>query len=163
MHFTVLNITQDERRRCDENFIPLWCLIHGSPFISHVRGAWFTWVPSPLTFGVLDSCESPCLSRSRYLIHVSLRASHIREWMSVCFITWLNVQSEHKFLRCKHLLYFESFTYSTIHIVPRSWMFVIDKVFYPSPEIIIKDGEIWSGWKIDLIVFAYPLIGKHCT
>jgi len=29
------------------------------------------------------------------------------------------------------------------HIVPRSRTFVIDQVFYPSPEIIIKDGEIW--------------------
>jgi len=36
MHFSVLSITQDERRGGDENFI---------------------------TFGVLDSRESPCLSR----------------------------------------------------------------------------------------------------
>jgi len=32
--------------------------------------------------------------------------------------------------------------YFTNHIVPRSRTFVIDQVFYPSPEIIIKDGEI---------------------
>jgi len=26
------------------------------------RGAWFTWVPLPLTFGMLDYSESPRLS-----------------------------------------------------------------------------------------------------
>jgi len=35
----------------DINFISLGCLIHVNPFASHIRGAWFTWVPFLLTFG----------------------------------------------------------------------------------------------------------------
>jgi len=33
--------------------------------------------------------------------------------------------------------------YSANHVVPRSWTFMIDQVFYSSPKVIIKDGEIW--------------------
>jgi len=53
MHFPVFSITQDERRGRDENFIPLGfqCLIHVRPLVSHVRGAWFTWVSLLLMFG----------------------------------------------------------------------------------------------------------------
>jgi len=36
------------------------------------------WVPLPLTFGVLDYNESPCLSLSGCLITVSPLASHLR-------------------------------------------------------------------------------------
>jgi len=125
--------------------------------ISSHWSAWFTWVLSPLTFGVLDSCESPHLSRSGCLIHVSSLISHVRKWMRVCFVKLLNVRSEHHSLRYKHLLYFESnwllrrissarkdrIAYSTNHIVPRSRTFVIDQIFYPFLEIIIKNGEIW--------------------
>jgi len=71
-------------------------------------GAGFTWVPLLLTFEVLDSRKSPCLSRSGCLIHVSFLASHVREWMSVCFVKRLNFQSEHHSLQYKHLLSFES-------------------------------------------------------
>jgi len=37
MYFSVLSITQDERRERNKNFIPLECLIHVSPHASHVR------------------------------------------------------------------------------------------------------------------------------
>jgi len=46
------------------------------------RGAWFTWVSLPLTFGVLDYSESPCLSLSECLIYVCPLASHFRDaWL----------------------------------------------------------------------------------
>jgi len=51
MHFSLLSITQDERRGRDENFIPLGCLIH----------------------------VSPLASRSGCLIHVSPLACHVRD------------------------------------------------------------------------------------
>jgi len=53
MHFPMLSIIQDERRGRNENFISLRCLIHVSPLqlVFQVRGAWFTWIFLPLTFG----------------------------------------------------------------------------------------------------------------
>jgi len=158
LHFPVLSIIQNKRRGRDENFIPLECLIYVSPLAFHVQGVWFTWVSSPLTFWMLDSRESICLSCLECLIHVSPLASHVREWMSVCFVKRLNVKSEHHSLRCKHLLYFESnwlikefpqhVRIKLLHLFYESYFphcrtFVIYQVFYSSSEIIIKNGEIW--------------------
>jgi len=53
------------------------------------------WLHFPVHSITQDERRDKNLISLGCLIHVSLLASHVRDWMSVCFVKRLNVQSEH--------------------------------------------------------------------